>query len=139
MTSKDLTLSAVPVQALAPASRTADVDGTGIDLQGFESALVVFDCGAEGVTLSGTDKIALELEESDDDITYTDVAAADMVGEEAAGVVKTLDANAEAPGVYSVSYIGEKRYIRPVLNFSGTHGAGTVIGCVVVKGHRRVG
>lgn len=137
MASKDTSTTLTVSSSLAPAVRTGDTNGTGVDLQGFESALVVFDCGAEGVTLSGTDKIALELEESDDNSTFADVAAADMIGEESAGVVKTLDDNAEAPAVYTVAYTGAKRYIRGVLNYSGTHGTGTPISCTVIKSHER--
>lgn len=137
MASKDLHSNVAVSVSLAPAVRTADTNGTGVDLSKYESAEVIFNVGAEGVTLSGTDKIALELEESDDDVTYTDVAAADMIGEESAGTVRTLDDNAECPAVYRVGYIGSKRYVRAVLNFSGTHGTGTPIGCVVVAGHPR--
>ena len=138
MASKDL-LNSIEISAsLAPAVRTADTNGTGVDVSPYESATLVFHAGAEGVTLSGTDKIALEIEESDDDVTYTDVAAADLVGEESAGVVKTLDDNGEAPAVYSVTYLGTKRYIRAVLNYSGTHGTGTPISAVVIGGHMRV-
>jgi hypothetical protein len=134
---KDLSNELEIAVSLAPTSRTADTDGTGVDLQGFEGAVIEFQVGAEGVTLSGTDKITLEIEESDDNVTFTDVAAADLVGEESAGVVKTLDDNAEAPANYSAGYIGSKRYIRGVLNYAGTHGAGTVIGCTVIKGKAR--
>ena len=49
------------VQSLAPAARDADANGTGVDLQGFESATVVIDMGAEGITLSTTNKIEIEL------------------------------------------------------------------------------
>lgn len=138
MASKDLLNSIDVSSTLVPASRTADANGTGVDVGRNESAVLLFHVGAEGVTLSGTDKIALEIEESDDDSTYTDVAAADLVGEESAGVVKTLDDIAEAPAAYSVTYLGSKRYIRAVLNYSGTHGTGTPISAVVIAGHPRV-
>lgn len=138
MASKDLHNSIEVTQSLAPAVRTADVDGTGVDVSNAESVEIIYNVGAEGVTLSTTDKIALELEESDSLSTgYTDVAAADMIGEESAGVVKTLDDNAEAPAVYRVGYIGTKKYVRPVLNYSGTHGTGTPISVSVVASHLR--
>ena len=38
---KDLANSISVVQSLAPAVRTADANGTGVDLQGFEGATVV--------------------------------------------------------------------------------------------------
>lgn len=137
MPSKDLSYALDEVQSIAPAVLTSDTDGTGVDLLNYEGALVVFNVGIEGVTLTTTDKITLELEHSDDDSTYTDCAAADTVGEESAGVVKTLDTGAEAPAAYSVSYVGSKRYVRPVLNFAGTHGTGTPLSVTVVRGFRR--
>lgn len=139
MAQRDMFHRFSPKMSLDIAVRTADANGAGIDLAGFEGALVLGIVGAEGVTLSGTDKIELELEESDDDSTYTDVAAADMVGGEKAsgGKFATFDANAEAPAVQPVAYVGSKRYIRGVANFSGTHATGTPVGIAVVRGFAR--
>ena len=128
------------VQSLAPAARDADANGTGVDLQGFESATVVIDMGAEGITLSSTNKIEIELEHSDDDSTYTDVtSSADVIGAtpDSSGVVATFDANTEIPAVATVGYIGGKRYIRAIANFSGTHGTATPMSVSVIKGHAR--
>ncbi len=133
---RDLKNNIGVVQSLAPAARDADANGTGVDLQGFESATVIIDMGAEGITLSTTNKIEIELEHSDDDSTYTDVAAADVIGA-SSGTIGTFDANGEIPAVSSVGYIGGKRYIRAVANFSGTHGTATPLGVSVVKGHAR--
>lgn len=137
MASKDLSYLLDEAVSLAPAVRDSDTDGAGVDLLNYEGALVMVSVGAEGVTLSGTDKITLELEHSDDDLEYTDCAAADTVGEESAGVIKTVDAGAEAPATYSVSYVGGKRYVRPVLNFAGTHGTGTPTAAHVIRAFRR--
>ena len=137
---KDLKNNIGVVQSLAPAARSSDADGTGVDLQGFESATVVIDMGAEGITLSTTNKIEIELEHSDDDATYTDVtSSADVIGATPVsnGVIATFDANGEAPAISSVGYIGGKRYIRAVANFSGTHGTATPLGVSVIKGHAR--
>ena len=128
------------VQSLAPAARDADANGTGVDLQGFESATVVIDMGAEGITLSSTNKIEIELEHSDDNSTFTDVtSSADVIGAtpDSSGVVATFDANTEIPAVATVGYIGGKRYIRAVANFSGTHGTATPMSVSVIKGHAR--
>ena len=133
---RDLKNNIGVVQSLAPAARDADANGTGVDLQGFESATVVIDMGAEGITLSTTNKIEIELEHSDDNSTFTDCAAADLIGA-SSGTIGTFDANSEIPAVSSVGYIGGKRYIRAVANFSGTHGTATPLGVSVVKGHAR--
>lgn len=124
-------------QALAPASRTADANGTTVDTQGFGSATVAFNVGASGITLSGANKIELEVEESDDGSTWADVADEHLTVYESGtnpGTVKVLDATTDVNQTYASGYKGYKRYIRPVLNYSGTHGAGTLIGAVVTKG-----
>ncbi len=137
---KDLKNNIGVVQSLAPAERNSDANGTGVDLQGFESATVVIDMGAEGITLSSTNKIEIELEHSDDNSTFTDVtSSADVIGAtpDSNGVIATFDDPGEAPAISSVGYIGGKRYIRAVANFSGTHGSATPLGVSVIKGHAR--
>ena len=76
---KDLTNSISPAVSLAAAVRSAAANGTGVDLQGYESATVLVDVGAEGDTLSSSVHFEISLEESDDDSTYTDVAQADII------------------------------------------------------------
>ena len=137
---RDLKNNIGVVQSLAPAARSSDADGTGVDLQGFESATIVIDMGAEGITLSSTNKIEIELEHSDDNSTFTDVtSSADVIGAtpDSNGVIATFDDPAEAPAIASVGYIGGKRYIRAVANFSGTHGSATPLAVSVIKGHAR--
>ena len=137
---RDLKNNIGVVQSLAPAARSSDADGTGVDLQGFESATIVIDMGAEGITLSSTNKIEIELEHSDDNSTFTDVtSSADVIGAtpDSNGVIATFDDPAEAPAIASVGYIGGKRYIRAVANFSGTHGTATPLSVSVIKGHAR--
>jgi hypothetical protein len=138
MATRDFYHNSKVVQSLAPASRTADVNGTGVDTAGFEGVTLEFNIGTAGVTLSSTDKIALKVEESDSSGSgYSAVAAADLLGEESAGVVKTLTDSAGTPGTYRVGYTGSKRYVRAVLDYSGTHGTGTPTGANVVLSHPR--
>ena len=95
--------------------------------------------GAEGITLSTTDYIDVEAEESTDDTTFTDVANVDLIGEsgENAGTLARFDAAAEAPGVKLVGYIGTKRYVRAVYNAVGTHGTGTPASVAIIRGFPR--
>ena len=137
---RDMKSNLSAVISLDSATRTADANGAGVDLQGYEGALIVGVIGAEGVTLSGTDKIEFELEESTDDSTYTDVADADLTGYVDGtndGTFGLFDANAEAPALVSATYIGSKRYVRVVINYSGTHGTGTPATALVVRGFNR--
>jgi len=63
---KDLANSIVVESTLDPDTRTADANGTGIDLQGFESATIIAQVGVEGITLSSSNKIEIVLQHSDD-------------------------------------------------------------------------
>jgi hypothetical protein len=124
---KDLSNNIVPVVSIINAVKTAAANGTGVDLQGYESATVLVDVGAEGDTLSSSVYFELSLEESDDDSTYTDVVQADIV-----------DGTIASGGIFfRVGYVGNKRYIRVVLAKTGTHSNGTPIGAMVVKGSAR--
>ena len=116
------------------------INGVGVDLQGYEGALIVAEVGAEGDTLGASDHIQLELEESEDDSTYADVADADVIGTVTGtntGTIAKIDAAAEAPAVHFASYIGAKRYLRVVDNRTGTHTNGTPTSATIVRGHAR--
>lgn len=117
-------------QKLTPAAYTATQSPT-IDTQGYQSVCVVYNLGQSGDTLSGTDYWVLKLKESDDDVTYTDVVAADMFG----GVDSiTVDDPAEDGTAYVLSYKGSKRYLKAVVTPVGTHSNGTIIGITALLG-----
>lgn len=137
---RDLANSIAVSTSLAPAGRTADTNGDGVDLKGFESATVVASVGAEGITLDGSNYIQFALEHSDDDSTYTAVTSSNDVVEgtvDSSGNFATFNDNAEAPANATIGYRGGKRYIRVVDSRTGTHGTATPTGAVVIKGHPR--
>jgi len=105
--------------SLAPAARTSSANGTGIDLAGFPSATVAFIVGA---ITDGTH--TPKVQESDDDSTYTDVAAADLIGSLAALAASTNQ---------RVGYRGTKRYIRAVSTITGSPSTGGVYAAVVIR------
>lgn len=128
------------VSLLIPATRTADANSTGLDLQNCDDATLLFHVGNSGDTLSGTVKIELEVEESDDDSTYTDVADADLTNYVAGtndGCVAVIDAPSEDSTVFAVGYRGTKRYIRGVVNFIDTHSTGTPVAVLGLRGRNR--
>lgn len=140
----DLSNSISPAISLAAAVRNAAANGTGVDLQGYESATIIVDVGAEGDTLSGSVYFEVSLEHSDDNSTFTDCAQADIIDGTIAsgGIFLKLDGTAggdpDTTGlIYRVGYVGGKRYVRVVLAKTGTHTNGTPIGAMVVKGHAR--
>lgn len=124
------------VTGIAPAVYSADTTPAAIDLLGFEAAEVVVHVGVGGITFSGTNKIEFVLTHSDDDVSYSNVALADVLGLESvtSGIVLALTAAHAAATVTRVGYIGGKRYLKLLADFSGTHGAGTPIAATVVKG-----
>ena len=107
--------------SLAPAARTATANGTGVDLANFASAEVAF---VVGTITDGTHTPSVQ--ESDDDSTYTAVAAADLIG--------TLAALASTPPARRLSCT--KRYVRAVSTVSGATTGGVYAG-VVVRGNAR--
>ena len=118
--------------------KDADTNCTAVDSQGFSSVTHVVNVGAPGITFSTTHKVEIELEHSDDNVTFTDVTSnTDVTGGTVGtnGLFQTIDADGDCNKVYAIGYVGGKRYSRVVLNFSGTHGANTIFGVVGVKGH----
>lgn len=108
--------------SLAPAARTATANGSGVDLSGFHSTEVAF---VVGTITDGTHTPSVQ--ESDDNSTFTAVAAADLIG--------TLAALASSTN-QRVGYRGTKRYLRAVSTVSGAT-TGGVYAAVVVRGDAR--
>lgn len=141
---RDLSNNINPAVSIINAVKTAAGNGTGVDLQGYESATILVDVGAEGDTLSGSVYFEISLEHSDDDSTYTDCAQADIIDGtiSSGGIWLKLDGTTggdpdTAGGIFRVGYVGGKRYVRVVLAKTGTHSNGTPIGAMVVRGHAR--
>jgi hypothetical protein len=109
-------------QSLAPAARTATANGTGVDLANYDGAVVVF---AVGTITDGTH--TPKIQESDDNSTFTDVAAADQIG---------TFANLASSTPQKVGYVGSKRYLRAVSTVTSAT-TGGVYGAVVVRGYAR--
>ena len=125
------------VSLMLPVARTADANSTSMDLRDAESAALLFFVGDSPDTLSGTNKIELEVQESDDNTTFTAVANADLTNYVTAtnvGTAALIDAPSEDSLAVIVGYKGYKRYIRGVVNVSGTHSTGTTIGVIGLRG-----
>ena len=126
------------VESLNAIVKDADTNSTGIDTQGANSAMVIVNVGAPGITFSGTNKVDIKLEDSADNSTFAAVTNNNFVTGgtvDSAGIWQTIDANGECNAVYGLGYVGPERYIRVVLDFSGTHGTGTSFGVVGALGN----
>jgi hypothetical protein len=98
------------MQSLVPASRTAaSTDGTGIDCQGFEEALVIFDLN----TIASTGTADVHVEESDDNSTFTDITSAVFSQKTAASDI--------TPYVARIDLTKHARYLRAVLACDGSN------------------
>lgn len=96
--------------SLAPAARTATTNGTGVDLQGVRKGWFLYETGA---WTDGTH--TPKLQESSDNSSFSDVAAADLDGSFTA-----ISSSAGQNATQVVGYLGMKRYIRLVVTRSGT-------------------
>ncbi len=121
---RDLKNNLDAAQSIAPAVYTADADGAGVDLQGYDAAMLVFH---PGTVTDGTH--TPKVQESDSLATgYTDVATADLEG--------TLVALAsDVP--QRVGYKGSKRYIKAYVTVTGSPVTGGVYGAEAIRGLRR--
>lgn len=106
--------------SVVPAVLTATGTGTGVDTRGFQSVTAVINTGA--IVAAGL--FTPKLQESDDNATFTDVAAGDLLG---------AFANLAASAVQRVGYKGSKRYVRVVLTY--VSGTSIAAGAVIVLGH----
>ncbi len=118
------------VQSITPAAvRTATVTGSSVDLRGYDSAQidVLYGIITDGSWLASVD-------ESDDDSTFTAVAAADLLGTAFAAKIAT---SPEAAAIQTNRYKGAKRYIRVVITLTATVSptVGGPMSAVVVRGH----
>lgn len=135
---RDIHSALLAATAIGNATLAADNTPAAIDLKGYNAAEILLAIGVGGITFSGTNKIEFKLTHSDDDSTYTDVTVDDMLGLDSVGsggIIKSLVAAHAAAATYRYGYKGGKRYLKLLADFSGTHGTGTPIAAIVLKGH----
>jgi len=135
---RDLYHDFLPEVSFYPLLKTAIADGDAyVDLQGYEGALIIITAGA---IADGSGVVTLytwELKESDDHVTFTAVAAADLLGSEPSFEAVT-GATHEENVSKSFGYIGTKRYLRvDLVAVPSTAGAGGTFSGEVVKGRPR--
>lgn len=136
---RDIVSRLAETQVIGPAVLTADNTPSTLDLAGFNSAAILISVGAGGITFTTSNKIEFVVTHSDDDTTYTNVTDADMLGVTGitSGIVRSLTAAKAAADTAptELGYIGGKRYLKVLADFSGTHATGTPISVVLVKGN----
>lgn len=136
MPMRDMASDISGVPAILPAVYAADSTVITIDLLGYEGCTLFIYSGAGGITFSGTNKVEFVLTESDDNSTYANVASASIVGAPTVtnGIVDSFVAAKAAASIKEIGYKGSKRYLQLLADFSGTHGTGTAIAAIAVRG-----
>lgn len=123
MASKEFNSLVTADDSIRPLLRTASVNGTSVDMQGYQSARAVF---YNGAITDGT--FTPKLQESDDNSSFSDVAAADYLG----GAAPTAQAQNT---VVRATYIGSKRYVRPVITVTGSPSTGGTVAAIMERSH----
>lgn len=111
-----------PIASLDAGDATASGNGSGVDTRGYGEAAVVVSVGAVSGTAPTLD---IKLQESDDDVTYADVAGA------AFAQMTASDANSVKKG--SVDLSQRKRYLRLVRTIAGTSPSFGLSGMIVLS------
>lgn len=136
------------IRTATPTAVVIDRGGSNSNL--YEGVVLGFYAGIGGITFDGSNNIALKLEDSDDNVTFANVTAAGSVvlgmgnlagvnyGQvpDANGYVRLINTAKAAVDTdpFKVAYVGNKRYLRPTIVFTGTHGTGTIVGLNAVLG-----
>ncbi|MDO4952401.1 MAG: hypothetical protein Q4E34_01060 [Synergistaceae bacterium] len=131
MFAKDVKL----LQVIAPALYSADTTPVALDLVGGRDATIILELGAGGITFDTSNKIEFVLTHSDDNSNYEAVKTADIAGaaEITDGIVAALTAAHATATVEAIKYIGNKRYLKLLADFSGTHATGTALAATLVQ------
>lgn len=122
---KDVKNKLACVSTILPQVGQTDITGAEVDTQDSIGVGLVAHIGLSGDTLSGSVKCELEVQHSDvSGSGYVACADADIdaaVTGTNTGTFAVIDAAADDEQIYKANYKGNKRYIRVVANFTGTH------------------
>lgn len=120
-------------QILSAAAAKTTQTSSPVDLQGFNGAMIVFNMGLSGDTLSGSVYWTLKIQDSPDGVTYTDVAVGLLSGNQSSNTI-VLNAPGQDQKAYKFGYIGNNRYLQAVATPTGTTTNGIPIGIISTRG-----
>lgn len=125
------------VVAIGAAALDDDNTPAAIDVRGFRSVNIDLDIGVGGITFTTNNKVEYVLTHSDDNVSYSQVTDADMIGVTgiANGIIKSLTAAHAAASVHRYGYRGGKNYLKLLANFSGSHASPTPMSASVDLSH----
>lgn len=119
-------------QLLAPIAINADkADIPAVDVSSFESALFSVLVGAAAVEPTNDRHAQVRLQHSNDNVNFSDCLDNEVVGTVAGvstGTFAHINARPDINTKFMASYIGDKRYVRPMIKITGELGDGVIIG-----------
>ncbi|NYD91400.1 hypothetical protein [Sphingomonas melonis] len=138
---RDNTTGMFPAEAITPGVYAADSAAILVDMLNFASAVILIHVGVGGINFTNANKVEMVLTagNADDGSDQVPVTDADIIVDGLApaainnGIVRSLVAAKPAADIQKVGYIGGKRYLRLVADFSGAHGTGTPIAATVIR------
>ena len=119
-----------------PKVLTADANSASVDMAEYKDVAFYVTVGAAGDTFSSSVKTELELQDSADNSTFAACANADITNSVTAtnvGTFAVADADTECETLYVSQYRGAARYVRVVVNVTGTHSNGTPYSAVALR------
>jgi len=128
MAMKDLANNLTVLQLVDPVVVTSDTNSTAIDTQFDNGAMIIVNVGESGDTLSGSVKFDYILQDSTDNSSFsavTDTKSVTYGTVDSSGIFATIDAAAEDDAVHVIGYVGPNRYVRVVIDATGSHSNGT--------------
>lgn len=119
------------VASLDPIAVNATWNSTGVEMTGFQDALICVYVGLGATPLSTGVKYTLTFEESDSVSSgYTTISSDDI--ESGLSGTRVLDSNAEDNQIIKRGYKGSKKYVRVTGTLSGTDTSSTTLAVFVV-------
>jgi hypothetical protein len=122
-------------QLLAPIAINADkADIVALDVTGFDSASFVVTVGAAdgGNVPDDNNHLQVKLMHSNDNVNFVacrdEEVLGNLPGMLATGTFAHVKANPDINTSFIAGYIGDKRYVRPVITRTGNVGNGVIIG-----------
>jgi len=123
------------LNSIFPQEASADVTGASCNIADAIAVEVVAHIGASGDTLSGSVKIEMELQHSDNNSSWDPVPDAQLQGAVAGtnvGTFAVINDPAKDEAIYKAGYIGGKKFLRVIANFTGTHTNGCPVAAMVI-------
>ena len=94
-----------------------------IDLLGYRGALIGVQTGVEGDLFDASNYFTIKWQVSTDNSNWSAANDADLIG---GNNTQVIDANGETPAIHVRSYVGTARYVRAIIDVTGTMANGTV-------------